>query len=91
MPENTRESHFAFEQAISLARVEEKLIALEENQERVEKEYQGKISDLKEKIEGLTKERDRALRWGLVLLGSSVLSLFAWIVKLISGGKFPIP
>jgi hypothetical protein len=91
MPENTRESHFAFEQAISLARVEEKIVALEENQERVEKEYQGKISDLKEKVEGLTKERDRALRWGLVLLGSSVLSMFAWIVKLISGGKLPIP
>ncbi len=91
MPENYKESPFAFEQAVSLARVEEKLIAVEENQERIEREYKSKITELKDKVESLTKERDKALRWGLVLLGSSVLSMLAWIVKLISGGKFPMP
>ena len=32
-------------------------------------------------LEALQKDRDRALIWGILVLGSTVLSLGAWILK----------
>lgn len=32
-------------------------------------------------LEALQKDRDRALIWGILVLGSTVLSLGAWIFK----------
>lgn len=91
MPENFKDSQLALEQAVSLARMEEKLVALEANQQRTETIYKKEIEELQEKVSSLTEERDKALKWGLVLLGSTVLSLLGWVVKLLSGGKFPTP
>ena len=49
------------------------------------------VSHLKTKIETVTsllkelqKERDHALRWGIMLLGTVVLSMASWIFKLFS-------
>lgn len=91
MPENFKDSQLVLEQAVSLARMEEKLVALEANQQRTETIYKKEIEELQEKVSSLTEERDKALKWGLVLLGSTVLSLLGWVVKLLSGGKFPTP
>lgn len=91
MPDNFKDSQLALEQAVSLARMEEKLVALEANQQRTEAIYKKEIEELQEKVTSLSSERDKALRWGLFLLGSTVLSLAGWIVKLLSGGKFPTP
>ena len=91
MPENFKDSQLALEQAVSLARMEEKLVALEANQQRTETIYKKEMEELQEKVSSLSDERDKALKWGLVLLGSTVLSLLGWVVKLLSGGKFPTP
>lgn len=32
-------------------------------------------------LEALQKDRDRALIWGIIVLGSTVISLAAWIAK----------
>lgn len=32
-------------------------------------------------LEALQNDRDRALVWGVIVLGSTVISLAAWIVK----------
>lgn len=91
MPDNFKDSQLALEQAVSLARMEEKLVALEANQQRTEAVHKKEIEELQEQVRSLSSERDKALRWGLFLLGSTVLSLAGWIVKLLSGGKFPTP
>ena len=36
------------------------------------------------KLKSLERDRDSALRWGLMILGSAVLSMGAWIFKYIS-------
>lgn len=91
MPENFKDSQLALEQAVSLARMEEKLVALEANQQRTETIHKKEIEELQEKVSSLSSERDKALKWGIFLLGSTVLSLGGWILKLLSGGKFPGP
>lgn len=91
MPDDFKDSKFIFDQAVALARMEEKLIALEAGQQKADSEYREKIEDLQKEVNKLTHERDKAMRWGLVLLGSGVLSLLSWVVKLATGGKLPIP
>lgn len=91
MSEHFKDSQLAMEQAVSLARVEERLVALEAHQQRTEALHKKQVEELQEQVSTLNGERDKALRWGLFLLGSTVLSLAGWILKLISGGKLPTP
>ena len=43
------------------------------------------IRALEEKVETMAKERDNALRWGLVTLGAAVLTMGGWIFNLVTG------
>lgn len=43
------------------------------------------LADLKAQYATLAAERDRAVRWALIVLGSSVLAMGGWIFKLITG------
>lgn len=42
------------------------------------------VEDQEIRLRKLEKDRDSALRWGIVVLGSSVLSMGAWIFKLLT-------
>lgn len=47
------------------------------------------LQDMEERLISLEKDRDSALRWGLIVLGSSVVSMGLWIFKLLSS-KIPV-
>lgn len=55
---------------VNIAVLQQQLIALKEKQEVDHKA-----------LEALQKDRDRALVWGIIVLGSTVVSLGAWILK----------
>ena len=37
-------------------------------------------------LESMKEERDRALRWGVIALGTAVLGMGSWIVNLFTAG-----
>jgi hypothetical protein len=39
-----------------------------------------RIEALEEKVARLTADRDQALKWGILTLGSAVVGLLSWIV-----------
>jgi hypothetical protein len=39
-----------------------------------------RIAALEDKVAKLTADRDQALKWGIVTLGSAVVGLISWIV-----------
>lgn len=49
---------------------------------------QKEVEDLQKEVKSLQHDRDSALRWGLVVLGTSVISMATWIFKLITA-KIP--
>ena len=55
---------------VDIAVLQQQLIALKDKQDTDHKA-----------LEALQKDRDRALIWGILVLGSTVLSLGAWIIK----------
>lgn len=55
---------------VDIAILQQQLIALKEKQEVDHKALQS-----------LQQDRDRALIWGIIVLGSTVISLGAWILK----------
>lgn len=55
---------------VNIAVLQQQLISLKEKQEVDHKA-----------LEALQKDRDRALVWGIIVLGSTVVSLGAWILK----------
>jgi len=57
-------------EAVDIARLQEQLKALRKDQEEDHKA-----------LEALQHDRDRALVWGILVLGSTVLSLGMWILK----------
>jgi hypothetical protein len=59
--------------AIVIAVLQEKINSLEERQD----------NDAK-KIAALEQDRNNALRWGIMVLGSAVVSMGAWIFQLFS-------
>lgn len=78
MSDSFNDSQFQLQQAVQVARLEQQIVALTT-----------KVEDNEDKIKSLEHERDRAFRWGIFLLGSSVLTLGSWIVKIVTG-KYPI-
>ena len=78
MPEGFQDSQFQLQQAVAVARLEEQITALT-----------AKVEQGDRAIKALEAEKDRAFKWGIFLLGSSVLSLLGWIAKIVTGGKFP--
>jgi hypothetical protein len=40
---------------------------------------------LEEKVKQLSDERDKALKWGILTLGSAVVGLATWIFNFIAG------
>ena len=59
--------------AITVAVLQEKLSALEDHIQRSDS-----------KIKALEKDRDNAIKWGLMILGTAVVSMASWIFKLIT-------
>lgn len=59
------------ETAVTLALLKEKIKNLEQD-----------LIVANSKLEKLESDRDKALRWGIVLLGTAVLSMAGWIFKL---------
>ena len=55
---------------VDIAILQQQLIALKDKQEVDHKALQA-----------LQQDRDRALIWGIIVLGSTVISLGAWILK----------
>lgn len=43
------------------------------------------VEALKKQVEGLVKEREQQLRWGIVVLGTAALGMAGWIFNLITG------
>jgi hypothetical protein len=67
------ENDTALATAITVAVLQEKLSALEERLQRSDS-----------KIKALEKDRDNAIKWGLMILGTAVVSMASWIFKLIT-------
>ena len=43
-----------------------------------------KVQTLEEQVNSLKGDRDSALRWGILVLGTAVVSMGAWIVDLLT-------
>ncbi len=43
------------------------------------------IDELKKKVESLASDRDSALRWGIVMLGTAVIGMGTWIFNFVAG------
>lgn len=54
--------------AVEMAVLKQKLDTLEEE-----------LDETKKSLRSLQRDRDSALRWGLIALGSGVISLITWI------------
>lgn len=67
----TEQPSFHTETAVSLAVFKEKL-----------KNLETALETANSKLEKLESDRDKALRWGIILLGTAVMSMAAWIFKL---------
>lgn len=59
--------------AVIIAVLQEKIHSLEERQDQDAR-----------KIAALEQDRNNALRWGIMVLGSAVVSMGAWIFQLFS-------
>ena len=59
--------------AINVAVLQEKINALEAHLNRSDS-----------KIKALEKDRDNAIKWGLMILGTAVVSMASWIFKLVT-------
>ena len=44
------------------------------------------VKDLRDQVEMLAHDRDRAMRWGLMVLGTAVLGMASWIFNFITNG-----
>lgn len=61
------------EQAVTVAVLEQKVKTLEEHLDRTDKQ-----------LKALQRDRDSALKWGVMVLGSAVLSMGTWIFNSIT-------
>ena len=49
-------------------------------------ELEKQFTTQKAVLDGLKDERDRALRWGIIALGTAVMGMGTWIVNLFAAG-----
>lgn len=63
------------EQAVTVAVLEQKVKTLEEH-----------LASTDKQLKALQRDRDSALKWGLMVLGSAVLSMGTWIFNSITKG-----
>ena len=69
-------------------------IVSKETQEALEKQnIQSRLNELEKQstaqkavLDGLKEERDRALRWGIIALGTAVIGMGTWIINLFTAG-----
>jgi hypothetical protein len=47
-----------------------------------------RLSDMRTDVEALQEERNQALKWGVMALGSAVMGMAYWIFNAITGGHF---
>lgn len=60
---------------VTIAVLKERVKTLEEHLERTDKQ-----------IESLMADRDRALKWGIMVLGTAVMSMASWIFSAVTKG-----
>ncbi len=70
--------------AVLIAVLKEKVAHLEEQLEEKSKALEEHIQDNTDEITKLKADRDAALKWGIMLLGTAVLSMGTWIFNLFS-------
>lgn len=49
-------------------------------------ELKNQMDAQKQVLDGLKDERDKALRWGVIALGTAVMGMGSWIVNLFTAG-----
>ena len=49
-------------------------------------ELKAQMDAHKQVLDGLKGERDKALRWGIIALGTAVMGMGSWIVNLFTAG-----
>lgn len=64
------------EQIVAVAVLEEKVKTLEEH-----------LASTDKQLKSLLRDRDNALKWGIMVLGSAVLSMGTWIFNSITKGN----
>lgn len=74
MAQDFKDSQLAIDQAVNAALLQQEI----KQEIKQVKEHQ---VDQDKKLEALEKDRDRALRWGIMVLGSAVLSMAGWVAK----------
>lgn len=72
--QNTTNEHQAVQNAISAHKIFDLEREIKELRER-------DIKELRDRIEALTNERNNALKYGIILLGSTVVGLVTWIIN----------
>ena len=67
---------------------EETLAALEKQSVLVRLlELEKQLLIQKVELDGLLGERDKALRWGIIFLGTLLMSLGTWVAMLVTSGR----
>lgn len=81
MPPVEKDSQFTVDDAVAFGILKEKVKYLE-------KELEEALNTQEKRILALEKDRDSALRWGIMILGTSVISMGVWIFKFLAS-KIP--
>lgn len=53
-----------------------------------QKALEDKIAEMKSEVTALQDERNKALKWGVVTLGTAVSGMAYWIFNAVTGGHF---
>ena len=67
-------------------KIEENKREFDADLQRVTDMAEAEIAEANKKIAALEDERNKALKWGVMTLGSAVLGMAYWIVEKIVGG-----
>ncbi|MCY0910828.1 hypothetical protein [Massilia antarctica] len=62
------------------------LAALQREMEENKEDADAKLSAETKRIAALEDERNKALKWGVMTLGSAVLGMAYWIIEKVAGG-----
>lgn len=73
------EDNSALNTAVNIAVLQAKIVALE-----------NRLTVSEQHTANLVKDRDNAVKWGLMTLGGAVLSMATWIFHLITNAALPI-
>lgn len=73
-------------QAAQQREIEENKREADADLQRVKDEAEAEIAEANKKIAALEEERNKALKWGVMTLGSAVMGMGLWILDKLVGG-----